>query len=190
MAALGTIATIATLVGTAVSAVGTIAAGKADKASADYEAAQLDINAKEEMAAAQREGEEYRRKKELALSSLQARAAGSGFSATDPTALALADEISKYGTLQEQMAMYGGKSRRAGLEAQAAGRRMSGRAARTGSYYKAGATILGGISTLADKYNPPTARSSAPTSYRDVLAYDDDLPSGWRTTTRRTSGYG
>lgn len=173
--AIGTLGTTATIVGTGVSAVGTIAAGRAQarqaqaaglagKQAADYEAAQLEMRGKEEQAAAQREAEEYRRRKELALSTGQARAAASGFSATDPTALALADEIAKYGTLQEQLATYGGTSRRAGLEAAATGERFSGQSAyeaglktaksiRRGSYFDAASTILGGVSTLADKYD-------------------------------------
>jgi hypothetical protein len=135
----------ATIAGSAVSAAGTIAAGKAAQQSADYEAAQLDINAKEEQAAAQRDAQQYKDRKELALSSLQAQSAASGFSATDPTTLAIADEIERYGTVQEQMAQYGGKSRRRGLQDQATGRRLEGKAARKGSMYSAAGTILGGI---------------------------------------------
>lgn len=182
-----TLMTIATVAGTAVSAVGTIAAGKAQaqqakdeglvrKQSADYQAAQLEMKGKEEQAAAQQEAEQYKRNKTLALSSLQSKAAGSGFSATDPTALALADEISRYGTLQEQMAMYGGTSRRAGLEDQAAGERFSGQSAyvagrntakaiKKASYFDAASTILGGASTLAGKYAKPAA-PAASSSYR------------------------
>jgi hypothetical protein len=142
--------------GAAVQAQGTIAAGKAAQQSANYEAQQLDLKAKEEQAAAQRDALELRHKKDLTLSELQANSAASGFSATDPTALALADEITKYGTVQEQMAMYGGASRREGLEAQAAGRRMEGKAARQGAAYSAAGTILGGISSMADKYRRPS----------------------------------
>lgn len=164
MAALPMIAMIASIAGTAVSAAGTIAAGKAAKQAADYEAKQLDIKALEEQAAGQRESEQYARKKELALSSLQAGAAGSGFSATDPTALALAGDIAKYGTYQEQMAEYGGESRRAGLESQATARRLEGRAAMKAARYGAAGTILGGISSLASKYGGGS--SSGATSFR------------------------
>jgi hypothetical protein len=155
MAALPMIAAVASMVGAGVQAAGTIAAGKAAQQSANYEAQQLDLKAKEEQAAAQRDALELRHKKDLTLSDLQANSAASGFSATDPTALALADEITKYGTVQEQMAMYGGASRREGLEAQAAGRRMEGKAARQGAAYSAAGTILGGISSMADKYRRP-----------------------------------
>lgn len=150
------ISAITTVASTGVTAAGTIAAGKQQEAAAKFEAQQLEMRAKEEQAAAQREAEQYRRKKDMALSTLQARSASSGFTATDPTTLAIADEIARYGTMQEQMAMYGGKSRRAGNEAQAQAARMEGAAARQGSYYSAAGTILGGISTVANRLNKPT----------------------------------
>jgi len=155
MAELAVISAIAGLASSGIAAYGTLAAGKSAQQAANYEAAQLDVKAKEEQAASQREAFEYKRRKDMALSELQNKGAASGFSATDPTSLALADEISKYGTMQEQMAMYGGESRRTGIEAQAYGRRMEGAAARQGAAYSAAGTILGGISTMAGKYAPP-----------------------------------
>lgn len=152
MAALGIIPIVASLAGAAIAAQGTIAAGKAQQQAAEYEAAQLEIKAKDQQAAAQREAQQYERKKELALSSLQATSAGSGFSATDPTSLAIADEIAKYGTYQEQMAQYGGLSERAGLEAQAQLRQMEGRAAMKAARTNAVGTIIGGISGMAGKW--------------------------------------
>lgn len=146
-------AMLATIGGSAVSAMGTIAAGNAAQQQAEYEAQQLDIRAKEEQAQAQQEAKQYREQKERAQSALTARAAASGFSATDPTALALADEIERYGTLQEQLAQYGGKSRRAGTEAQATGVRMTGKAKKQGSRYSAVGTILSGVgSGLSGRY--------------------------------------
>jgi hypothetical protein len=161
MAILPLITLVATAVGTYVSARGTIAAGKQAQAAADYEAAQLDIRAKEERAAARFEAEEKKRTKELALSELTSKSAASGFTATDPSTLALADEIYKYGTLQEQMAMYGGESRGTGAEAQAEGRLFEGRAARSASKTSALATILGGISTMAGRYGQSTGTAAS-----------------------------
>ena len=203
MAALATIATIASIASAGLTAVGTIAAGRAQAAEADaqaqlvqqraqaenlaaeFEAKQIEGQALEEKAQGQQDMLELRRRKNLALSSLQARAAGSGFTATDPTALALAGDITEYGTLQEQMALYGGTSREAGLRSSAAARRFNaasgisaagleagalrqaGRAARTGSYLSAAGTIAGAASTMAAKY----AKRPAPSG-----------PLGWRTT--------
>lgn len=166
MAELATIASIvsagATIAGTAISASGSIAAGKAQRQAADYEAAQLDVRAKEEQAAAQREAEQHRRRRDLALASLTNRAAASGFTATDPTALNIGDDIAEYGTLQEQLAAYGGRSRRASLEDQAEGVRVTGKARQIASRYDAATTILGGVSTLAARYGGlPTSSSRA-----------------------------
>lgn len=169
MAALATIATIvstaATAMGTIVAAQGARAQGKAAQAAAEFQAQQLDIKAKEEQAASQREAQELRRRKDLALSELQAKSAASGFSATDPTSLALADEIARYGTMQEQMAMYGGASRRAGLESQAFASRFEGRAARRAARYDAASTILGGVSSIANRF-AGTGRTPTASSYR------------------------
>lgn len=199
MAALPAIATIASVVGTGVSAYGTLAAGKAQQQQAiaqgaaerdarELVARQLVAKGKEEMAASQQEAEQYKRNKDLAQSTLQNRAAAGGFSATDPTAMALADEIEKYGTLQEKMALWGGASRRAGLESQAAGERFTGNSAlsaaiqtgknaRRASYFDAASTILGGVSTLASKYDPKSS-TAAPDSYR----YGAQDKNTWKTT--------
>lgn len=151
MAMLAALSAIASIAGTVVSAAGTIAAGKAQQQAAEYQAKQQELKAKEEQAAAQRDAEQYKRKKELTLSTLQTKAAGSGFSASDPTSLALADEITKYGTYQEQLAMYGGTSRAAGLESQAMLSRMEGKAKMSAARSSATGTILGGISSMAGR---------------------------------------
>lgn len=197
------IGTVASTIGTGVTAYGTIAAGKAEaeqayrqgrarKEAAEFEASELERQAKEQAAAAQMEAGEYRRKKVLALSEVQANSAASGFMATDPSTLAIADEIAKYGTLQESMAQYGGDSRAAGLKSQAAASRFSGRSAlaagkaeassiRRASTLNAAGTILGGVSTLADRFGRRQATAPQGASYRYGGSGD---PSAWRTTVR------
>lgn len=160
------VAAVIGLVGTVIQAAGTLASGRAAERAgqqqqqvAEYEAKQLDMQAREERAAAQRDAMELARRKRLALSALQARSAASGFMATDPLTYDLMGEIAEYGTLQEQMAQYGGRSRARGVEAQAQGRRLSGQAAlaegqaaRRASRYAAAGTILGGISGFARRF--------------------------------------
>lgn len=172
---LAVIAAGATAASTGVSAMGTIAGGKAAQQSAEYQAKQLDEKAKleresgmMELAGGQKEAAEYKRRKELALSAGQARAASSGFSATDPTSLALADEIARYGTLQEETAVYGGTTKRAASEAQArvyqaqgAGSRYEGKVAKKASKIKAAGTILEGISTIAGRFGGGFSTGSA-----------------------------
>lgn len=152
MAGLSAIATIASLAGTAVSAIGTIAAGRAQKQAADHQAAQLEVNAKHEQAKAQHEALEVARKKRLELSRLQTRAAASGFGAADPTVLDLTGEVAQYGTLQQQLARYGGEVRGEDLRASAAGARARGEAALRNSYFNAAGTILGGVSSMFRRY--------------------------------------
>lgn len=136
-------------------------AAEARNTAAQYEAAQLDIRAKEEAAAAQRTALQHQRRRELALSTLNARSAASGFSATDPTVLQIGDEIERYGTIQSGLAQYGGQSRAEGVRGQAAGRRYEGEAALVGGQaaaagYRASgmASMLSGISSLASRFGP------------------------------------
>lgn len=141
-----------TAIGTVVSAVGTIAAGQARMRAAEFEAKQLENQAEEERAAAQQQGFEIARQKRLAISRNVAVAAASGFSADDASTQDLLGEIEAYGTWQEQIANYGGESRAAGLRAQAKGARMTGRAGVTASYFDAASTIIGGATSMFEKY--------------------------------------
>lgn len=197
-----TIAPFAALAGTAATAYGTIASGKAaaeigayeqerlrrqglaERQASELEAKSLEVQAKEERAAGQREAFALQRNKKLALSRLQNVAAGSGFLATDPSNLAIADEIEKYGTVQEQMAMYGGDSRAESLRNNAAGRRFTGQAAydnaimagslaraegaarRDASYLSAGGSMLEGVSTFASRFAPKRSRVGSPLDIR------------------------
>lgn len=154
------------IIGSVVSAAGTIAAGNAQQEAAEYEAKQLEIKGKEERAAAQKEGQQYERRTELALSQLQARGAAGGFTSTDPTSLALADEITKYGTFQQQLSQYGGESRQEGLKAQAGVRRIEGAAAAKGAKLAAVGTILGGFGSAAKGLSGGFGGGTASTSYR------------------------
>ena len=93
-------ATIFTVLGTVVSAVGTIAAGAAAARQANAQAAAqehaariADQKAMQERAVAQRQAFENRREGRLATSTLIARAAASGASATDPTIINLGGDI-------------------------------------------------------------------------------------------------
>lgn len=146
------IAAIASIVGTVVSAVGTIAAGQSQRRMAEYQAKGLDIKAKEEFAAGQRDALEYARRLKMAQSRVQAVSAAGGLGATDTTVLDLQGDLAEHGTLQSQMAQYGGASRAQGTREQAQGLRVSGRAAETGSYFNAAGTILGGFSSMYDSY--------------------------------------
>jgi hypothetical protein len=142
------------LIGTAVSAVGAIATGQAEQRAADYQAEEDEVSAKEERAAGQHDAMDYQHQLTLAQSAAQARAADSGFGASDPTVESLSGELAEYGTMQSQMAQYGGDSRAAGLQDEAYASRLSGQADATGSYFKAAGTILYGFKGIYDDYGP------------------------------------
>lgn len=151
-AASGLISGVASIAGGAAQARGIRAQAAAQQANLNYQAKQTEIKAKEEQAAAFLEAEEYRRRKELTLSNLQAAAAGSGFTATDPTTLQIGSRIEKRGTLQQGIAQYGGASRRFGLEARAEGLRAEGRAGVIGAGYRARGSILAGFANAASGF--------------------------------------
>lgn len=148
MAGLSTIATIAGLAGTVVSAVGTIAAGQAADRDAQFAAQQLDIQAKDEFAASQREAEEIKRNKELVISRQRAIAGASGFLPTSDDYVTLEAETAGFGKTQELSALAAGAMRRRNLEYEAASTRATGKANRTGSLYQAGGTILSGFGNI------------------------------------------
>lgn len=137
--------TAITAIGSGIRAVGTLAAGAAEQRAANYEAAQLDVRAEEERAAGQREAGELRRERDAVLGRQTAYNAASGFSASDETSQRLAGEVAQQGTYRALMAKYGGEERARGAKAQAAGARMSGRAAMTGALFGAAGTVVSGI---------------------------------------------
>lgn len=140
-------------IGTAVSAAGTLAAGAdADKAY-QFKARQEDMAAQESRASSQRGALEKRREGELIQSKLQARAAASGAGASDPGVVALGEDIAGRGEYESLMEMYKGENRARGLEDKAMASRMSGDAARTGSYFNAAGTIIKGATSMYDRFN-------------------------------------
>lgn len=156
-----------TIAGAAISAQGQKASARAQQRALDYQAKQLEIQAKEEQAAAQHQVFEKRREKQMALSALQSRGAAGGFETTDPTGLQIGEEIAKYGTLQEMMAAYGGRSRRAGLEAEAVGRRAEGASIVQGAKSAAMGTLIGGVTSGFARFAQiPTSSSFGGGSYR------------------------
>ncbi|TGV15831.1 hypothetical protein EN816_00845 [Mesorhizobium sp. M8A.F.Ca.ET.173.01.1.1] len=137
------------LLGTAVSTAGTIAAGQAQKSAADFEAQQMDMKAREETAAAQRDALAKRREGAILNSRAQALAAASGAGAgTDaPTIVKLMGQTAGTSEYNAQSAMYGGYSRAAGLRDSAKGKRAEGKASLLGSVFSGFGGLAKGISS-------------------------------------------
>lgn len=119
------------------------------QAVAEFEAKQADTRAKEEMAAASIEAQEISKRKRLALSQLQARAAGGGFMADDATAMTLASDIESRGQQQVDEALRQGEINSIAHENLATGRRTSGQMARAGSRGLMSSAILRGVSSFS-----------------------------------------
>jgi hypothetical protein len=143
------VAVAAQVVGTVLGAVGARKEAKDQKAAAEFQAAQLDQNAGQAKAAAQREADTQRRQARLANSRLRALAGGGG---SDPTIVKLSQDIAGEGELRALTAMYEGDERAAGLRTAADARRMGGASAAQASNLRGFSTILSGASSLYDKY--------------------------------------
>lgn len=149
-----TVIAIMSAVSTVVSAAGTIMGGNAARGAANFEAAQMQQQAGQERAASQRRAIEERRAAGMANSTVLARAAASGASATDPTVLNIEGNNAGVGEYNALSALYSGEERARGLEMGASARRYEGQTQRQASLFNAGGSLLSGGSSLYEKYNP------------------------------------
>jgi hypothetical protein len=139
------------LIGALVSGVGTIASGVAADNAAQQDALNMDAQGKEEMAASQRDAIAKRREGQILNSRAQAVAAasGAGAGADAPTIVKLMSQTAGEGEYNAQSALFGGRSRQAGLMQGAASRRAEGRASLLGSSFAGFGTMARGISSYA-----------------------------------------
>lgn len=160
MAALAALAPIVSAVGTLASAAGSIAAGKAANENAQYQAAQYEIKADEELAQGSRETEQKFREMRRAQSRLQAVSAADGGSATDPTVIALDSGLQQEGSLQALMSMATAEGRAAGYEGQASASIATGQAEQQAGYLKGFSTLASGFGDLYKTPFPTTVAGS------------------------------
>ena len=142
------LSTILSAAGTGISAIGAIQSGKAQNATAQYQAAQLEAAGKAEQATSQREAEEQRRQARL----MQSRARAVGAASGGGIDLELAGDIEAEGEYRALTALWEGTEAAKGRQAQAGAARFEGQAAKKAGYLKAGSTILGGGASLYEKY--------------------------------------
>lgn len=147
-----TLALVATAASTVLSAGGAYAQGVQAKKTADYEAAQMDVNAGQDRAMAQRQAIENRREARLADSRLQAVAAASGGGASDPTVIKLSQDINAEGEYNALSSLYSGEESARQLEGSADLRRYEGKNAKRAGTIKAISTVLAGAGGMASKY--------------------------------------
>lgn len=138
---------IGPLIAGAASGLGAIAAGNAANANAKFEAQQMEMRGKEELAASQREAEMKKREGRLINSRQQALAAasGAGAGADAPTIIKLMADTAGQAQLNAASDLYGGRQRKAGLMDSAKGRRLEGRASLLGGYLGGFGQMAGGL---------------------------------------------
>ena len=143
------LAIASTVASTAVGAAGQMAAGQNAAAMGQYQAQEYEQQGETATATAQRSMEDERRKTGLVESTLQARAAGGGGSATAPSTLNVAGNIAKRGEYNALMHLSEGENQQAGLENQGQAAAYGGKIAQMGDTYSAAGTIAGGAGSFA-----------------------------------------
>jgi hypothetical protein len=104
------------------------ARGRRLKQLGEFEAAQLEVNAGQELASSQRTAMEEERQARFAESRALAVAAASGGGASDPTVQKIISDISGMGAYRKSVALYEGEERARQMRLGAATRRMEGEA--------------------------------------------------------------
>lgn len=145
-----------------------LAAARRKKMAYDSQAAQLDINAGQQVASAQRAAEDERYQASLLKSRALALAAASGGGASDPTIVNLMAKLSGRGEYNSETAMYQGQEKARGMTDQARMARYSGdvamadgEAAKDASRLSMVSTLLNGASSLYTKYGQSTDPSAS-----------------------------
>jgi hypothetical protein len=118
----------------------------------NFQADQLDYNAGQSKAAAQRNAFEERRKARLVSSRAQAVAAASGSGASDPTVLNIMGDITRQGEYNALTALYNGDVQAHDQRFAAQTRRASGAMAQSAADTQALSTVLSGAASLYDRY--------------------------------------
>ena len=136
---------------TGAKAFGQIAQGNAESKQAEYQAKQLEANAKAHQAKASRTAEEERRRGDVILSNARAAMAGNGGSTTDAGAIQTLAEIQSTTDFNSLSALYDGDTQADSNIQAAQGKRYEGGLARTSGY-------SAGLSTILKKYNKNKAR--------------------------------
>lgn len=143
---------IMALAGTAMSAYGSIQQGKAQQEAANFEAAQMEQNAKAVTASGQQGALEQRRQTDIILSRAQAAAGASGFGSVDPDVLKIIGGITETGERNFQTELFNAGTQANQMKAQAGATRYEGEQTRRASQIQAGATVLSGAADAGMMY--------------------------------------
>ncbi|MGN6773249.1 MAG: hypothetical protein ACTHJQ_25895 [Rhizobiaceae bacterium] len=178
MASLATIATVASIAGTALSVVGTISAGQQQSAAYEYQAKQQEMQADEAKAASQREAAAQRRQGDFILSKQRAGVAAAGGNVAEPSVIDIMSDTSKEADLAARTQLYKGEQQARGYQDAAAISRVNASNAKTNSYFGAAGDLFKGVTSMYDRFGKPQMS----TSFGDPLASTSSDPwAGMRT---------
>lgn len=148
-AAMGGIGTILGFIGNMKAAGASSSAGKAQRAAADFEAAQIRQLAVQTVASSQRDAATERLKQELLTSRAIAVAGASGGGVTDPTVSRIISDITGRGTYNQAVALYQGEEKARQMNLSADAKTYEGAIAEQGGEQRAAAYRMGALGGLA-----------------------------------------
>jgi hypothetical protein len=168
----------ATVLGNSITAGSQIEGGLAQRRAADFEAAQDNVNAGQQQAAAQRAAYDQDRRTNLTISRARAVAGASGAGVSDGTVNDVVQRIAGEGAYRSQLALYQGDEAARALNTRADAARFMGQQAAVAGGLRAVSTVLSGGRTLLDKIpGKRSGTSIASTDLGGTGSYFD--PSGW-----------
>lgn len=154
-AIVGNVATAASIGGTALQAIGAIQQGRAADVSAKFEAKQIEQNAKQREAIAQREAIVRAQKIRESQNQYILRNAAGGVSMTSPSVAQILGGFEEDINYERSVALYQGAEEATGMRTQAQATRIAGKQARSSGLTSGVSSLVGGTvraATLADKY--------------------------------------
>ena len=160
-------------------------AGRQAEAAGAFNSKQLRRDATFEKVVGQQEMFALRRQGDLALSDATAKAAASGFTATDEGSLNILGDIAQWSSLQEKTALFGGLNRAAGLEGQASAALVEGQNTRALSDWQS--QLIGGQGELERMVNKYSAAGEARAAKFNSSSYKTASRVA-RSTAARSSG--
>jgi hypothetical protein len=142
----------AALVGTGISALGTIAAGKHQQASLEFQQKQAEQQENEARAASQRDAEARRREGRLIQSRQRAAIAGSGGSIADASVLDLMADTAEATDLAARTDLYRGEQQARGYRDAAKVAGIDAKNAMSAAYLGAAGGLFSGVSNMYSRF--------------------------------------
>src|ERR1700741_1427894 len=144
--------TVLNAIGTGMTMRAQIKAGQGARDAANYEAAQLEQSAGQQVATGQHAALEEQRQAQIAQSRALVVAAASGGGASDPTVVNIIAKLAGEGAYRGMVDVYQGDEKARQLRDQAAATRYNGEQAYQNAKYGAISTAISGASSMYSKY--------------------------------------